>query len=286
MKANRLILPLSFLSLGLLGISVTAAKVSVSADVSESSADTKVRANFGKLMTHSIFNPKEPATKVDVTTDEFHTITGQEGPMTLDEIPKVFNFGTYEKGYSSVTYHIPETIEGVRNWPADNSAQHGQYAVQVSDFRAIGGYSVIPNATSFKEVDDQGNFITGGKVINGGIITLPGPNKLVQGQVEKFPDSIRPPSPGGLDESTIIEDPATGDFSSTTPTIIYAGNGDSNPLLTGVGAAEIAKSTGKGSWAALYNPADVTLRLPEGAGQSGKFKCVITWILVPRTNKI
>lgn len=280
MKSKKLIWSLSTVAAILLGISITASTISVFA-VDPDLANTKdstVRANFGKLMSHSIFNPLDPKTKVEnpVTPENFHQITGQQGPLTLDEIPSRFDFGEKENADFTQTFKIPST-----NWPTQTAAQPSMFAVQVSDFQVSGGYSLLAKATTFEEVDDSGKILTNGKIINGGILTIPSPNLVVRWEVPgelftKEQNTGIAPDAGTLDVSGKEKTPAKN------PTIIYAGSGDSNPLLTGRGKRTLLDSTGKGSWTALYNPKDITLNFPNGVIEDGNYVSTLTWILVTR----
>ncbi len=224
------------------------------------SKDSDISLKFGDNPSIPLINPNNASTEENPKDVDNNVGTGQIGELTIDEVPKTFNFGSHRAGSGPDTFNLNPDMN-----PKPDSPNAGNYVVQFTDTRTKSGYSVLPKVSMFS--DGNGNDMVGASInfaIPSGLASGNGP--MIQGEVlgHEPPDAaIGPPT------AYAIHAPANG---QGYPQTLFKGMiGDSN------------NATGKGSWKVLYNPRDITITIPAKNQKNGVFKSTITWVIIPET---
>lgn len=193
-------------------------------------------------------NPENPGTPItiDPKDPDKPTITGQNGPLSLDVVPN-FHFGTHEVDLSGATYKTKA-----------DPARTSQSYLQVSDHRTDrNGWTVSVKRTAF--VDTAKN-----KAIKGTTLSIPAGvvrNEISNPQTPVGPDRIASPAVAladGEEQKIFGTKTADSDLGKATTTSLLGEGRDDRGRLT---------------------VAPTELTIPAGQAKEGCFVSDLTWTM-------
>lgn len=188
-------------------------------------------------------DPLDPSKPGDPSTspeDNGGSLTGNEGPLSLDVAPKAFDFGE-QKMYTTAHTYQAVNADAV---DADGTAVTNQY-LQVTDNRDsdVFGWTV--------KVKQDAYLTDGSKVLTGTTINIPA------GEAR---NSLN--TPASEIDSKLKTHAVDIDLAEQT-----------------VFEANKADSSGKGTSTSVWKSADVSLTIPAGVAKSGDYTNTVTWTL-------
>ncbi|MDR0922455.1 MAG: WxL domain-containing protein [Lactobacillales bacterium] len=241
--------------------------VATNAEQAASNAETKAIVGFSEDESAvNPINPNNPNETLDPADPGYfpdNEITGNEGTLTLDVVPRLLDFGTHLFSWEKAEYAA--TIK--------NKESEGLHFLQVTDRRELSnGWALSASLSEFHEA------AKGVGRLKGVSIQLPKGevrNLYYGASAENVPDTSK-------NLENILNDP-TSVFSHEGMEL-FAGEEAKNILATNKNLKnrEEAKNTyelGSGTTTVVWNTTDAKLKVPAKSASVGKYSAKINWTL-------